>query len=247
MLIISLQSGSNGNCIYVEAGDVRLLLDAGISGIRARERLAGHGRDITRVDAVVISHDHSDHARSMGIFHRKFGLPVYVTPETLRAADRNCRLGEIDDLRHFRPGATLDFGNVAVETIRTPHDGADSVAFVVDDGSRRVGILTDLGHVFDGLATVIGSLDAVLVESNYDPRMLADGPYPEFLKSRIRGPAGHLSNVEAAQLLHDAADGRLRWACLGHLSEQNNEPQTALGTHRKVLGRRFPLHLRVRP
>ena len=246
MLIISLQSGSNGNCIYVEAGDVRLLLDAGISGIRAQERLAGHGRDISRVDAVVISHDHSDHVRSMGIFQRKFGLPVYVTPETFRVASLSCRLGKIDDCRHFEAGATLDFGTVSVETIPTPHDGVDSVAFVVDDGSRRVGILTDLGHVFDGLEAVVGSLDAVLIESNYDPRMLADGPYPEFLKDRIRGPAGHLSNIEAARLLHDATDGRLRWACLGHLSEQNNEPQTALHTHRKVLGRRLPLHVASR-
>ena len=152
------------------------------------------------VDAVVISHDHVDHCRSMGILHRKFGLPIHVTAKTHRAAARY-GLGKIADVRHFRSGQTLRFGKVAVETIPTPHDGVDGVAFVVDDGRRRLGILTDLGHVFAGLADVLRSLDAVLLESNYDPEMLADGPYPDWLKERIRGPAGHISNVEAAELL----------------------------------------------
>ena len=113
--------------------------------------------------------------------------------------------------------------------------------FVVDDGQRRLGILTDLGHVFDGLNSVLESLDAVLIESNYDAEMLADGSYPEFLKRRIRGPGGHLSNVEAAGLLDAAAGGRLQWACLAHLSEENNAPDTALQTHRDILGNRLGL------
>ena len=103
MLAISLQSGSNGNCIYVEAGGARLLFDAGISGIQAKERLALHGRDLADVDAVLISHDHVDHSRSMGILHRKFGLPIYATAETYEAASRY-KLGEIADLRRFPIG-----------------------------------------------------------------------------------------------------------------------------------------------
>ena len=100
MRVISLQSGSNGNCIYVEAGGVKLLFDAGISGIQVKKRLGLHGRDVEAVDAVLISHDHVDHCRSMGILHRKFGLPIYATAKTHRAASRY-RLGEIEDLRHF--------------------------------------------------------------------------------------------------------------------------------------------------
>ena len=153
MQVISLQSGSNGNCIYVEAEGARLLFDAGISGLQVKRRLAFHGRDVTRVDAVVISHDHADHCRSMGILHRKFGLPIHVTAKTHKAAVRY-GLGEIADVRHFRRGATLWFGKVAVETIPTPHDGVDGVVFVVDDGHRRLGILTDLEHVFSGLEDV---------------------------------------------------------------------------------------------
>lgn len=179
----------------------------------------------------------------MGIFQRKFGLTLHVTPKTLDAAARRCRLGRIETVRHFEPTAVLQFGDVTVETIPTPHDGADGVAFVVDDGQHRLGILTDLGHVFDGLESLIGSLDAILIESNYDDRMLADGDYPDFLKQRITGPGGHLSNVEAAELLRAAAGSRMQWACLAHLSQDNNEPKVALRTHRRVLGDRFPLHI----
>jgi phosphoribosyl 1,2-cyclic phosphodiesterase len=240
--VISLQSGSSGNCVYVESGDVRLLFDAGISGRQAQLRLAARGRSVGDVEAVVISHDHTDHVRCMGIYQRKFRLPVHVTPGTLRAAEAACDLGTLRDVRPFRAGGTLRFGPVTVETIPTPHDGADGVAFVVGDGRRRLGILTDLGHVFDGLPDVVESLDAVLIESNHDVDMLTYGPYPAFLKRRIRGPGGHLSNVESAELLA-AAGKRLRWACLAHLSEQNNDPDLAVLTHREVLGNGLVLHV----
>ncbi len=243
MKIISLQSGSNGNCIYVEALGAKLLFDAGISGRQARLRLAAHRRDIRDVDALLISHDHADHARCMGIYQRKFDLPVYVTPETRQAAASRCQLGSLDDVRDFQPTDKITIGRVRVETIPTPHDGANGVVFVVDDGRRRLGILTDLGHVFPGLDEVIGSLDAVIIESNYDPQMLAEGPYPLFLKRRIRGHGGHISNLEAAELLNAAAGKQMKWACLGHLSEQNNNPDLALQTHREILGERFPLYV----
>jgi phosphoribosyl 1,2-cyclic phosphodiesterase len=246
MRIISLQSGSNGNCIYVEAGGVRLLFDAGISGLQAQLRLAEHDRDIRDVDAVLISHDHSDHCRSLGIYQRKFGLPVYVTEKTLASALGRSRLGRLGEIRHFVAGHSVAFGNLTIETIPTPHDGTDGVAFVVDDGTHRFGILTDLGHIFDALMPTIASLDAVLLESNYDPQLLAEGPYPGFLKERISGMGGHLSNVESAQLLGEAAGERLQWACLGHLSEQNNEPELALRAHRQVLGERLPLYVASR-
>ena len=245
MKVISLQSGSNGNCIDVETARLKLLFDAGISGIQAKERLELHGRDVVGVDALLISHDHSDHARGMGIYHRKFGLPVYVTGKTYRAANRY-RLGEIQALNHFSAGDTLRFGKVTVETISTPHDGVDGVVFVVDDGKHRLGILTDLGHVFSDLEPIIRSLDAVVLESNYDPEMLATGSYPEWLKERIEGPGGHVSNLEAGELLKRAASKRLRWACLGHLSHDNNTPELALETHRKIVGKRLPLFVATR-
>ncbi len=245
MRVISLQSGSNGNCIYVETDGVKLLFDAGLSGICAQERLARHGRNIADADAVLISHDHADHSRGMGVFHRKFGLPVFATAKTYRAASRY-NLGAIEDLRPFAAGETLRFDGVTVETIPTPHDGVDGVVFVVDDGRHRLGVLTDLGHVFSELEDVIASLDAVLLESNYDPEMLAGGPYPKFLKDRIKGPGGHISNDEAAEVLLSRASERMQWACLAHLSKDNNTPELALKTHHRILGKRMPIFVATR-
>ena len=246
MLVIPLQSGSNGNCVYVEAGGRRLLFDAGISGKMAQRRLADFDRSICDVDALFISHDHSDHARCMGIYQRKFGLPIHVTCQTFSAAEDRIGLGPIEELHYFEAGETIQVDGVSIETIRTPHDGTDGVVFVVDDGRRRLGILTDLGHAFEGLLEVLRSLDAVLIESNYDPEMLRLGSYPPHVQQRIRGPGGHLSNAQAARLLA-ATDGRLQWACLAHLSEENNHPELAVEIHRKILGEdRWPIHVASR-
>jgi len=245
MICLSLNSGSNGNAIYVEADGAKLLFDAGISGKRAAERLAAAGRDIRDVDAVIISHDHIDHIRCAGIYARKFRLPIYMTRDTYRAAGRY-KLGAIADLRGFRAGEDLTFGGVTVHTIPTAHDATDPVAFAVNDGSRRVGVLTDLGHVFPALPRLLAKLDAVFLESNYDPDMLATGPYPAHLQARIRGSAGHISNVESAELVAARGGSRLQWVALSHLSEMNNTPQLALRTHREIAGRRRPIHLAPR-
>ena len=242
MEVITLQSGSNGNCIYVETDGIRLLFDAGISGQQASLRLAQHGKDIRDVDALIISHDHGDHTRCMGPMHRKFGIPIYCTRSTRQSMDLRNKLGRVDAIRFFEVGETICFGHLTIETIATPHDSNDSVMFVVDNSRRRLGIMTDLGHVFRGLADTISTLDAVILESNYDVDMLETGPYPYHLKKRIAGPGGHINNKEAAQLLLHADPARLQWACLAHLSEENNDPQIALQTHREVLGERFELY-----
>jgi len=244
MIAISLQSGSSGNCIYVETEGTRLLFDAGINGLQTEERLAAQGRKIHDIDAVIISHDHSDHIRHAGVLHRKYGLPIFVTPATLAAASSRCALGKIKDVRYFRSNDKLRIGDVHVYAIPTPHDGVDGSAFVIEAGKKRLGILTDLGHVFKDLVHIVSSLDAVFLESNYDPEMLAHGPYPAYLKQRIKGPRGHISNIEAAEvLLHASRSNRLQWACLAHLSEQNNHPDVALKTHRKIMSEKLTLYV----
>ena len=146
MIAIALQSGSNGNCIYVESAETRLLFDAGISGIAAERRLAKYGRDIRKVDAVIISHDHADHVRCAGVYHRKYRLPVYISRRTFDAAIARCGCFEASEaVHHFEPGCALRFGAVTVETVPTPHDAAEGVAFVVAAGGKRLGILTDSG------------------------------------------------------------------------------------------------------
>jgi phosphoribosyl 1,2-cyclic phosphodiesterase len=244
VITFALQSGSSGNSIYVEAAGMGLLFDAGISGRQAERRLAAHGRDIRRVRAVIISHSHSDHTSCAGIYQRKFGLPLYMTGATHRAV--RWWAGRLTDVHRYRAGESIDFGPVRVHTIATPHDAAESVAFVVECEGKRLGVLTDLGHPFEALARMLPELDAAYLESNHDVGMLQSGPYPSFLKARVRGASGHLSNDESADLIRRCGSKRPKWIALAHLSEQNNHPDLALETHRALVGNGYPLHLTSR-
>lgn len=238
MRAISLQSGSNGNCVFLECGETRLLFDAGISGLSAQTRLAVHGIDIRTVDAVLISHDHSDHVSCAGVLHRKFGLGLWMTEKTHAVIARYKKLGRVGPIQHIPVGGSFRIKNVTVETLPTPHDAADGVCFAVDDGTRRFGVCTDLGHVFSGLPDFIASLDGVLLESNFDPYMLENGPYPEDLIARVSGKHGHISNFEAAELLKKHGK-RLKQTLLGHISAENNNEPLVEKTHREILGKRF--------
>jgi phosphoribosyl 1,2-cyclic phosphodiesterase len=223
VITFSLQSGSNGNSIYVEAAGVRLLFDAGISGKLAEQRMAQYGRDIREVDAVLLSHDHIDHVCCAGIYQRKFGLPIYMTRVTRRAIQ--CDLGRLNDVRYFRAGESVEFDPVTVHTLRTPHDAADGVAFIVECQGRRLGILSDLGHPFAQLAGTLGELDAAYLESNYDPQMLEEGSYPAYVKARIRGAGGHLSNIESADLLRGCPTSSRPISCVAaRRADRNGSP-----------------------
>ncbi len=243
MLSCSLQSGSNGNCIYVETEDARLLFDAGISGSTAQLRLARHGRDIQDVQALIISHNHTDHVRCAGVFHRKFHLPIFISHGSWQAAKSG--MGKVDNVTCFAGGEVLQFGNTRVATIPTPHDGREGVAFVIQHKKEKLGIFTDLGHRFAGIEEWIADLDGLYLESNYDPQMLAQGPYPPWLQRRIAGQGGHISNGEAAEMIRDCGS-RIKLVILAHLSEHNNHPELALQTFRKVLSDRFPVCLASR-
>ncbi|GJM24776.1 MAG: metal-dependent hydrolase [Phycisphaerae bacterium] len=244
MVTFSVQSGSNGNCIYVETDDARLLFDAGVSGKQLEQRMAEHNRSPRDVDALLISHEHSDHVRCAGIFHRKFDLPIYMTRPTHYAVQ--CDLGKTDQVRHFIAGHTLEFGVTKVHTFSTPHDAVDGVVFVVEHDGTRLAILTDLGYAFKKLDGLLDSVDAAYLESNYDVDMLQMGEYPAFLKARIRGKGGHLSNCEAAGVLRRVASKRHQWIALSHLSGQNNTPDIALETHHRTVGKSFPFDVSSR-
>lgn len=245
MRAISLQSGSKGNCIYVETSGARFLVDAGLSVRETARRLALVGRTLSDIDALLLTHEHTDHSLSVGGISSRYGIPVYLTAATEEAlACRGLGAG-LASVCRFSPGDRLDFGSVRVETVPTPHDSVEGSVFVIEDGGLRLGILTDLGHVFDGLGTVVRSLDAVFLESNYDPGMLKRGKYPAFLKKRITGPGGHISNEESAGLV--AESGRVfSWVCLSHLSGENNTPDTAVETHRQIVGSRQDIHVAPR-
>ncbi len=244
MWTISLQSGSSGNCIYVEAGETRLLFDAGISAAQALKRLSAAGRSIRRCDALIISHDHWDHASGAGTFHRRLGLPVYMSPRVWRAI--RPRVGPIAALRPYLPGETLQIKDVRIHTMLTPHDGIDSTCFIVEHEQRRLGIFTDLGRPFLALTGALAEVDAAYLECNFDSQMLWSGSYTPALKRRIAGAGGHLCNLEAAELVRQNCRGRLQWLALAHLSEENNTPELALETVRARVGGLLPLQVSPR-
>lgn len=225
---------------------MRLFFDAGVSALQTRERLAQFGYAPDGADALFISHDHSDHIKCAGVYLRKFGVPLYITERTLAVSRRRAQLGQLDDIRFFKAGASVKVGHLTVETISTPHDAVDGVVFVVDDGRRRVGICTDVGHVYNDLRSLVETVDALYLESNFDDHMLATGSYPPILKRRISGNGGHISNRDAAELVARHASTRLQWLCLAHLSAENNTPDIAYAAHRAALGDQLTIHVAQR-
>jgi phosphoribosyl 1,2-cyclic phosphodiesterase len=241
MILVPLQSGSNGNCIFVESSNASLLFDAGISGLCAGQRLAVCGKSLAAVDALFITHEHSDHIRYARTFAGKYQLPLYITEKTFQRARRRFGLDGLPDVRFFRAGDEIRIKDTLVRSMPTPHDAVDGSVFVVSDGQLQLGVFTDLGHVFAELESVVPHLDGMYIESNYDPGMLRNGSYPAVLKRRISGRGGHISNTDVARLVAKHAAGRLQWVCLGHLSEENNTPELALATFRRKVGPELPV------
>ena len=220
-----LGSGSGGNAAYLEADGTRLLIEAGFSCRELEARLASLGVDPARIDAVLLSHEHGDHARGALRFARKFGTWVAGTRGTLRAS--GIRPGFSRTLA-FESGEALDVGTLRIATASVPHDAADPVAFRIETRGFRVGFALDLGHAPAGVRDLLSACDTVVLESNHDAEMLERGPYPKELKDRLRGPRGHLSNGAAAEVLSAVVGKGTRALVLAHLSRVNNRADLAL-------------------
>jgi phosphoribosyl 1,2-cyclic phosphodiesterase len=230
-----LGSGSSGNCTLVEGGGARILLDAGLGPRQLAERLESAGVDPASLDAVLLSHEHTDHARGALAFAARWGVPLAGTPGTRTAA--GLRQAKLPCYHGIAPGETRAFSRLAVRAVAVPHDAAAPVAFVVSVGDASLGHATDVGHVHQGLVEALRDCSTLLVESNYDPAMLRDGPYPWGLKERILGPLGHLSNGDVARLLENGLSPACRQVVLAHLSRTNNHPELALMAATQALER----------
>ena len=248
MRITPLQSGSSGNCVLVECGDTKILIDAGIGQKAIVQRLNEHGCSPEAIDAIFVTHEHSDHVRGLAAMQKRFATETHLTTGTAQALSRKGKVASEAVLRPFFAGASISMKNLIVHSIPTEHDARDGVCFTVEsvETGHRCGLWTDLGHVFGELREALPSLDGLLIESNFDPGLLRSGPYPAYLKHRIDGPKGHLSNQDAAELVGRHAGPRLRWVCLGHLSEKNNCPDLAARTHRRVAGEGRPVYVASR-
>ncbi len=221
-----LGSGSKGNCTLVESATTTLLIDAGFSGREVSRRLAEIGRRVEGLDAILVSHEHGDHIKGVGILSRRHGLPLHINrPTLLAAADR---LGRIAACREFVTGEPFVVGDLQVHPFSVSHDTADPVGFVISDGRCRFGYCTDTGRVTRLIAHHLRSCQGLVLEANHDPGMLMEGPYPPALKQRVRSGQGHLANGDAAELAAELATGALRSLVLAHLSETNNRPELVL-------------------
>lgn len=230
-----LGSGSTGNATLVEGGGTRLLIDAGLGPRQLAERLQSAGVDPASLDVILISHEHHDHARGAASFSARFGVKLAGSRGTYAAAGFGA--AEIAGYDMLEPGQPSAFGALAVRPLRVSHDAAGPLAFVVSLGERSLGHATDLGRIDAALGAALGGCDALLIESNYDPGLLRDGPYPWSLKERILGPLGHLANADVARFLERGLTARCRRLVLAHLSQKNNHPELALMAAEPALAR----------
>lgn len=225
MRFACLGSGSRGNAWLIEAGSTRVLVDCGFSARETAKRLERLGVEADSVDALLLTHEHADHARGVAGFSARYRCEVWLTHGArgmLQATDSlPQRVREVDSHSAFA------VGDLAITPVAVPHDAREPVQFVLSDGQHRLGILTDAGHVTPHMETMFSGCDALAIECNHDVALLRQGSYPPALKTRILGRYGHLDNGTAQQLLAQVASDRLQHVLAAHLSEENNRPELA--------------------
>lgn len=234
MELFSIASGSSGNCICVGNDRSHVMIDAGVSGKRIEAGMNTYDYTTPDMDGILITHEHSDHIMGLGVIARKYGLPIYATRGTVDAILTSSSVGKIDtDLFHvIEAGVEFAVGDLTIMPMSISHDAADPVAYLLTDGTRRIGVVTDLGVYNEEIIRQMQGLDAVLVEANHDINMLQVGSYPYPLKQRILGEKGHLSNEASGQLLGRILHDNMKHILLGHLSKENNYAQLAYETVR---------------
>jgi phosphoribosyl 1,2-cyclic phosphodiesterase len=221
-----LGSGSAGNCAYLETGETRLLIDAGLSGRQIRQRLATIGRSPESLQGILITHEHSDHITGLTGILSKVNVPIYCNRLTKEAIESQLALKL--DCKIFDTGGSFEIGDVVVETFSVPHDAYDPVGFLLRTRSGNVGVLTDLGHATKLAVERVRAANVLILETNHDVKMLQDCPHrPWSLKQRILSRHGHLSNNAAADVAQEIVTAELRQLYLAHLSRDCNTPQLA--------------------
>lgn len=239
MKISVLASGSRGNAILLKSDDHSLLIDLGISVRKLKIRLQALQEELSGLEGIFISHEHSDHIVGLESFCRQIPAPVFATEGTW---ERLAGL-KLESRESFRCGEKIKLKNFQVQAFRVPHDASEPVGFLIEAEEKRVAMVTDLGSVNGLIRERLKGADLVILESNHDPKMLLTGRYPWPLKQRILGRDGHLSNQDCASLLTEIQSYGLSWAVLAHLSDENNTPELAFQTSREVLEDRIDLFL----
>ena len=225
LAICTLASGSKGNATFISNGRTSILIDAGLSGKEIQRRLASRGLDPAKLDAIIVSHEHSDHTRGVGILSRRYKLPVYINQNTHSGAATE--IGKLHEIRPFECGTTFNIHDLAIHPFSISHDAGDPAGFTVGSNGTRMAIATDMGIATAMVREHLKHCALLILEANHDSQMLETGPYPWPLKQRIQSRVGHLSNSDSRKLLHELQHEKLQHVILAHLSEINNTPLKA--------------------
>ena len=235
LYLAAIASGSNGNAYYIGNGSDALLVDAGVSAKQVYDRMCRLSLDIGKVRGIVVTHEHGDHIRGIPVLARKYALPVYIT-------SRTCEVSSLDvhpDLiRSVEQNDTLKIGPFDLRTFSKLHDACEPLSVTVSLGEKSVSVLTDIGFPCAHVIKSVGESDAVFLETNYDEKLLQEGSYPVYIKNRISGNRGHLSNLDSARLVYKYASPRLKYLFLSHLSENNNTAVKASALMKQALAER---------
>lgn len=235
---ISFGSGSSGNCYLLYTDTDALMIDAGIGMRELKKRFANYGLKLSDVHNIIVTHDHADHVKAVGCISHDYDLPIYATPKVHKGIKGNYCVRHKPDADHClytEKGRTEQIGEFSVTPFNVPHDSADNVGYkVVHDGVTFC-LITDVGEVTDEIKQYIAQADYLVMEANHDEQMLQNGNYPQYLKERIRGSKGHLSNKACGEALAECASEKLKKVWLCHLSEENNHPELARKTVEGIL------------
>lgn len=234
MKLCSIASGSSGNCIFAGSDTTSLMIDTGISGKRIEEGLNFIGHTAKEIDGILVTHEHSDHISGLGVVSRKYGIPIYTTKGTKEAILNTKNVGKIpeDLFVEIEPDVDFTIGDITVSPVAISHDAAQPAAFILRQPGKSMAVMTDLGKYDSYIVEKLQHLDVLLLEANHDVHMLQVGTYPYYLKQRILGERGHLSNELSGQLLSEVLHDNFKTVILGHLSKENNYEKLAYETVR---------------
>lgn len=232
MNLCSIASGSSGNCIYVGNDNTHLLVDAGISKKRIEEGLCSVDINPEKLDGILITHEHSDHVSGIGVMARKYNMPIYGTVETIAAMLKTKGVGRIPEqcFHYIQPDEPFMINDIKVNPFSISHDASNPVCYTFEADGHKVGVATDLGKYDDYIVCNLTGAEILLLEANHDVNMLQVGAYPYYLKRRILGDRGHLSNENSGKLIRTLLHDKMKYVFLGHLSKENNFPELAYET-----------------
>lgn len=231
----SLASGSSGNCQYIETGKVRILIDAGLSGKKIQQALELIEVDPKTINYILVTHEHSDHTKGVGILSRRFNLPIYANTNTWESMKKDIGKVKEENILTFKTEEHFEIADLGIEPFGIYHDAIEPVGYCIHYKNSKISLLTDTGCVDENIKKKIGKSDLLLIESNHNIEMVKTGRYPWPLKKRILGDLGHLSNEAAGEIISDVYTDEMKVVLLAHLSQENNFPELAYTTVSNII------------